>query len=152
MSHAVLLLAFPLVGFAPAPFARPASPELKKLQGEWEIVEWVKWERVGLGRRKRGELLSEQLLGNVIEGQTARLIRDRLVLHNLDKSIEWHLSLASGKAMLSDPRKRVQRQGIYKVEGDTLTICYTDPGHDRPEEFTRVDQWMLVLKRKQPRR
>jgi uncharacterized protein (TIGR03067 family) len=26
-------------------------------------------------------------------------------------------------------------QGIYKLEADTLTICYTMPGNERPKEF-----------------
>jgi uncharacterized protein (TIGR03067 family) len=26
-------------------------------------------------------------------------------------------------------------QGIYRLEGDRLTICYTMPGHERPTQF-----------------
>jgi hypothetical protein len=43
------------------------------------------------------------------------------------------------------------RQGIWKLDGNTLTICYADPGRPRPTEFTASAQskrWLLVLTRK----
>jgi uncharacterized protein (TIGR03067 family) len=41
-------------------------------------------------------------------------------------------------------------QGIYKVEADTLAICYREPGKGRPSQFNNKEQWLLVLKRGKP--
>jgi hypothetical protein len=40
--------------------------------------------------------------------------------------------------------------GIYRLRDDVLTICYREPGGERPDGFHDRKQWMLVLKRKRP--
>jgi len=47
-----------------------------------------------------------------------------------------------------DPKK--EAKGIWKVEGDTLTICRARPGQQRPSEFTAPKgsgRELLVFKR-----
>lgn len=43
-------------------------------------------------------------------------------------------------------------QGIYALDGDTLTICYTMPGGERPKEFESkpASKALVVWKRAKP--
>lgn len=36
-------------------------------------------------------------------------------------------------------------QGIYEIDGDTLKICFAEPGKDRPTEFTSKGGQVLAV-------
>src|SRR5205823_4754039 len=37
------------------------------------------------------------------------------------------------------------RLGIYEIDGDTLKICYNDPGEERPKEFKSKEDTKISL-------
>ena len=46
--------------------------------------------------------------------------------------------------------KDVSEVGIYKLDGDVLTMCFAAPGEPRPMAFTTGEEsknWVIVLKR-----
>jgi uncharacterized protein (TIGR03067 family) len=111
-----------LLGFAPAPFPKPARPAsarqaLKELEGSWVAV-----------RR----CLAGHDLMRPGSGMTAEFAGERVSYYvETGSKTEWTITLDVGK----DPRVFDQKQvnvaggehilwGVYRLEGDTLTICY----------------------------
>jgi uncharacterized protein (TIGR03067 family) len=151
-----------LLAFAPAPLPKPEKPSsrlLRALDGQWTVL---KWSRVGavIPPRRRNGIAGEVLeQGDAADGMQAEIRRGRLHFQQPNGShAGWRLRLPAKATPygldLIDPTG-ARFEAIYKVEGDTLTICYgiqhycvQDP--DRPKAFTNKKQWMLVLKRNAP--
>src|SRR5205823_14159716 len=65
-----------------------------------------------------------------VEGKESRQVQLRLAPGKSPKELDW--------TVLDGPDKGEGRQGVYKLDGDTLTICVAEPGGDgadRPKEF-----------------
>jgi uncharacterized protein (TIGR03067 family) len=139
----LLLVAVPGMAFAPVPKPKPAKPdlvkeELKRLQG--------KWERVSLS------------LGDL----AFRPAKDEALSVFKDDRLTWFVSgkvtdqwrVAPGPATRPGQMDLLGEEGerilcLYKLEGDTLTMCWhADSVEGRPADLRPLPGvWAQVLKR-----
>lgn len=144
-----VLLAVGLVCLA-TPLGVPAAPVLKdgkdakddakKLEGDWTIESWVQLGRPTGVRGTwsfKGDKYTLDQGGNLEEGT--------IKLDKAKKPPVMDLAITGGSCQGKD------QPGIYKLDGDTLTLCFAWPGNtDRPTEFeSPADKnWILItLKR-----
>src|SRR5262249_41480150 len=143
---AVVLLS---LGFAPAPFPKPAKPgdtrdDLKKLQGVWTVV-----------RRTVGgspvKLLGETSIE--IAGDRLKYVIDGKV------RTEWRVRVDAAKkrkvldrTKVGGARVGIVLRGIYRLEGETFPLCYRQAVAEsqRPAGFDASQRgvWFAVAKRK----
>jgi uncharacterized protein (TIGR03067 family) len=161
MRRVVPLLIVLCLGFAPAPVYRekPIPESMKVMQGSWAIREWGTaamqvpvFVQRGAWAKKGGEEIPISLPSSA-EVAGCRMVFSR----NGKDATRWLLNAVadwgvagSGVLEIVEARGGGKMMGIYKLEGDTLTICYRDQGRGRPAGFTKDGQWVLVLKRKKP--
>src|SRR5262245_14378404 len=135
MHRILLLLAMLSLAFAPVPKPRPDSStlDLKAIQGEWVLVARIS------GGNPSSHCVA---LVKVSAGEWTYL--------NADGSWKktWSLSLDARKSPRHFDSKYKQvpfevQRGIYKICGDTLTMCYTHGVMGmsiRPNEFGEQEE------------
>jgi uncharacterized protein (TIGR03067 family) len=151
LSHAACSLSIAFAAFAVDPPKEDATKEdVKKLQGKWQVIKWV----------DEGE---KPAPADEIKDFTFEFKDDQVWLqHDKDgkpkpakyaidpskkpKHFDYTLDLGKGLELL--------HQGIYKLEGDELSICILGDGENkdlkRPTEFKGSEagrQILFVLKR-----
>lgn len=145
---AAACLALALAAQTPEP-SPEAKAELAKHQGVWRSVSF----------RREGKETAEAVVRSI----TREVEGDRVVWRRDGKSFSGSTIVLDPKA---DPktidvhadggpgRDKVVR-GLYKLEGDRLTLCTADPDQPRPAAFRAEpgDRWtLMVFDREKPDR
>jgi uncharacterized protein (TIGR03067 family) len=138
---AVLTTAFAPI---PPPKARPdpVKEELKRLQGRWEHVIF-----------NRNGQKEEQAAGrraDVVKGDELAVVWGEAVISRWSVTVD---PSKRPKAMDLSHKKNSRRLlCVYKLEGDTLTVCWKDEDKatERPRDFTARKGVIVQVLRKKP--
>lgn len=130
--------------------AKPADPDLAKLQGKWKPIKIVSNE---LGEAPPAVVndMAWEFVGNKFRGKDPGQEMKEVGKFTIDSSKSPKHITMSG----FDPGKgkEVEMLGIYELKGDTLTVCLSDDG-TRPTEFAAKKggaTGLLVLKKVEPK-
>jgi uncharacterized protein (TIGR03067 family) len=128
-----------------APPQDAAKQELAKLQGAWSIVS------VAIGGRAMVPDERSRQWRAVFEGDTLTATGGGQVPHSSTVRIDpTKTPKVMDHAFRRDGRETMTR-GIYKLEGDTLTVCSALRDGERPARFEATEETTLtVLKRADP--
>jgi uncharacterized protein (TIGR03067 family) len=146
--YAILLAAAVSLAFAPAPFPKPPKPEstkddAKKLQGTWLKVQSVP---PGNGEGSGTLLFTGECMRYSLNGNLAGEYSLRIDAKKKPKVFDF-----KGTGGLTEG---LNYRGIYRLERDTLTICYvrSENDRDRPADFDtgKEDVIQSVYKRQKP--
>jgi uncharacterized protein (TIGR03067 family) len=117
-----------------APGPKEDKDEIKKFEGDWTFVSWEH---------------SGQKLPNEVLEITKWSVKDGKYKFEMgENEEEGTIKIDAGKKpatldfdITSGNDKGKKQAGIYKIDGDTMTICLARPGDDkRPTEFKSTEE------------
>jgi uncharacterized protein (TIGR03067 family) len=156
MRKSLLLLTATLsTGFAPAPFPKPTSGDLREMQGTWMVVQ----ERQHLTRHYRAGARTPAVTQVIytVRGKVVSIVGKRLTWRVGETTrtmeiVQLDLRKTPKQIDFTDPDTRKRFLGIYRLEGDKLTLCYAPAAAGRPSQLggDRRSDLVMVLQRKKP--
>lgn len=131
MFHCLLILAVGgVLGAADAP--ADAKKEMEKLEGAWVATSWKR----GDGEIGKDKVATELTIAkDVYEFPKG--------INRISKKGTFKIEPAKGTIDFTPedgPAKGKTLLGIYKIEGDVLTLCFSAAGRERPKEFKTSDR------------
>jgi uncharacterized protein (TIGR03067 family) len=121
-----------------------SEPELKKLQGTWKVSQFV-----ADGDAKPAE--SREKMQGVIRDNALTLKSENIAKEVMRISVDPTAKPAAID-LAPDSEKGVRFKGIYELDKDTLKICFTVEGTERPKAFSsKKDEFtvLIILQRAQ---
>lgn len=118
--------------------------ELKKLAGTWNVVSMERAGQKAPEEQLKAIDLRIVIQGNKLSAQAGKATSESTFVIDPGKQ---------PRTIDTTDRNNKLEKGIYRLEGDLLTICTSETGGERPTEFATkagVAQLMFVLKRSKP--
>jgi uncharacterized protein (TIGR03067 family) len=121
-----------------------SKKDREKIQGQWAVVSW-EGKSFSLDKEKAKNsnvVIKDDAWQPTVDGKKVIKLTAKLDPSKTPKAID--LTLTEKFAGVAPPNFTMK--GIYKIEGDTLTVCRTTkPDVDRPNEFKVGDNWVLIV-------
>ena len=119
-----------------------AKKDLKKLEGKWKAVKLV----VNDEERENPMLDGEEVLLEFKGRKIAITGKDHFDITELDPTTTPKLIDLKGLEDKGGIRKDTVYEGIYKIDGETLTIAlYIGAGNKRPEKFESPKESNIIV-------
>ena len=107
--------------------AQDAKDDLKKMAGKWKVVV-----NETDGKPLPKELLDKFASTLIVEGDKYKVYFDDKLADEGTMKLD---ASKTPKEIDATPSKNKVMKGIYKIDGDTMTVCFSKPGGDRPAQF-----------------
>jgi RNA polymerase sigma factor (sigma-70 family) len=127
----------------------PTKEELQKLQGTWNMVEAERHGKKVAAKDLPTEEISYKSEALVIAGEKI----ERQLNGKPGPRVDFTFN-ATKKPKEITISWLIETRAIYKLDGDTLTMCFNLSADDRPDEFRTQadsDRWLFVYRRALPK-
>ncbi len=121
-----------------------AQTDRDRLQGTWKVVRMEH-----AGKKVPADQFADLRIvisGNELTGKEGDQVRERFTF-TLDPAKKPR---TIDTTAIEGPAKGETARGIYELDGDTLKLCVSEKGKERPAEFatkTGTDRVLFVLRR-----
>ena len=122
--------------FTSAALAQDAASELKKMAGTWKMVV-----HEASGKATPKDNLEKMEGKLVVEGDKYKVYFGK---DFIDKGTMKLDASKSPRQLDAKTQNDEVMLGIYKFEGDEMTVCFGQPGVERPKEFKTKEGQVLV--------